>query len=369
MTRPDRVLLLIKGLGRGGAEYLLTNMLRYADRSTFSYEVAYLLPWKNESVADLDTMGIPAYCLDGARGVGWVARLRGLVRSRNIRLVHAHSPYAAIGARLGLPRSIPFVYTEHNLWQRYRPETRWGNTLTFPRNDYVIAVSEQVRASIHYPSALRALRAPPVQTLYHGVDHAALSTQDCPDGLRASLGLTDANPVVGTVANLKAHKGHRYLLSAAVLIRRSCPDVRFVLVGRGPLEDELRQQARRMGLDGTVIFTGFREDAARIASIFDVFVLPSEHEGLPIALVEAMALGRPVVVTDAGGNAEVVRNERDGLVVPTKSPKAIAEAVVSLLRDDGLRSRMADAATQRSMAFDIAHVVPKVERIYERLVR
>jgi glycosyltransferase involved in cell wall biosynthesis len=366
--QPRRVLLLIKGLGRGGAEHLLTSTIRHSDRSRFSYDVAYLLPWKDEIVADLQELGVVVHCLDGARGIGWVGRLRNLVRTRSVDLVHVHSPYAAIGARVGLPRTMPFVYTEHNLWQRYRAATHFGNALTFPRNDHVIAVSEQVRRSISYPWALRRLRMPPVETVYHGVDHPGLAELGSPNGLRSSLGLPEDAPIVGTVANLKAHKGHRHLLRAAVRIRRSCPDVRFVLVGRGPLEGELRRQARELGLDGGVVFTGYRDDAARLASSFDVFVLPSEYEGLPIALVEAMALGRPVVVTAVGGNPEVVRDQQDGLVVPARSPEALADAVLTLLRDDALRLRLGDAARARSAEFDIARTVPQVERIYEGLL-
>lgn len=363
-----RVLLVIKGLGRGGAEHLLANAIRYSDRSRFCYEVAYLLPWKDEIVVELEQLGAVVHCLNGARGIGWIRRLRGLVRTRGMDLVHVHSPYAAIGARVGLPRSVPFVYTEHNTWQRYRAATQWGNVLSFARNDYVIAVSERVRASISYPRALRHLRMPPIETIYHGVDHTGLGRLGSANGVKASLGVPEDAPIVGTVANLKAHKGHRHLLRAAARIRRSHPDVRFVLVGRGPLEGELRRQAQGLGLDGTVIFTGYRGDAALLASSFDVFVLPSEHEGLPIALVEAMALGRPVVVTAVGGNPEVVRDGQDGLVVPAGSPEALGDAVLALLEDRTFRERMGTAARRRSAEFDIARAVPRIEWIYEGLL-
>ena len=114
------------------------------------------------------------------------------------------------------------------------------------------------------------------------------------------------------------------MLRAAAIVRRSHPDVQFVFVGSAPLEEKLRHQASRLGLDGTVLFLGFRDDAQRVAASFDVFALSSEYEGLSIALIEAFALGRPAVVPDVGGLGEVVRNEQEGLVVAPADETALA---------------------------------------------
>src|SRR5262245_42664348 len=111
------ILLLVKGLGRGGTEQLLTSTVRHADRDRFRFEVAYLLPWKDALVEELREEGAVVTCLDGGRGVGWVARLREL--AERVDLIHAHSPFPAIAARTVLPRRLPFVYTEHNQWPRY----------------------------------------------------------------------------------------------------------------------------------------------------------------------------------------------------------------------------------------------------------
>jgi glycosyltransferase involved in cell wall biosynthesis len=101
---------------------------------------------------------------------------------------------------------------------------------------------------------------------------------------------------------------------------------------------------------------------------FDVFAMSSLHEGLSIALIEAMALGRPVVVTDVGGQAEVVQHGTQGLVVPPDEPASIARSIVALLRDDGLRSRMGDAGRTRAMAFDIRRSVARTQEVYEELL-
>jgi glycosyltransferase involved in cell wall biosynthesis len=366
-----RVLLLIKGLGRGGAEQLLVSAARYLDVSRFDYEVAYLLPWKDALVGDLEQAGLRVRCLDGARGAGWVRRLRSLVREAGVHVVHVHSPYAAIGARLGLPRrgGPRLVYTEHNLWDRYHPATHWANLLTFQRNDHVLAVSNQVRKSIRYPKGLRFLRMPPVETRYYGIDPAAVARWGKADGVRSELGIPHNASVVGTVANFKVGKGHMDLLEAADRVRREVPDAHFVLVGQGPLEPEIRSRAHELGLDETVTFTGYREDATRIMGIFDVLAIPSRYDGLSISLLEAMSLGKPPVLTRAGGNPEAVADGEHGVVVPTADSAALADGIVALLQNATLRERLGRAAMRRAQDFDIRAAVRRSEEVYEGLLR
>lgn len=361
------ILHVIKGLGRGGAEQLLVSAAPYLDKSRFEHHVAYLIPHKNLLVPDLTDAGVSVHCLGGGRGA-WVGSLRRLVRSRGIELVHCHSPYMAIGSRLGLGGRVRHVHTEHNVWDSYHPATRWGNMLTFPRNHHVFAVSEHVRTSIRYPKAVRFLPMPPVETLYHGVDPNALAQWGSSDGVRDELGLPADAPLFGTVANFRPQKGHRDLVRAATYVRQAVPDARLLLVGQGPAEEEVRRDVRELGLEGTVLFLGQRTDAPRVAGSLDVFVLPSLFEGLAIALIEAMALGRASVVTGVGGLGEVIRNGENGLVVPPADPKALAHAIVTLLEDEGLRRRLGEQARRRAADFDIRKAVGRMQQVYEELL-
>jgi glycosyltransferase involved in cell wall biosynthesis len=361
------VLLLIKGLGRGGAEQLVLSAVRHGDRTRVRYGVAYLLPWKDALVPEAESAGAWTRCLEGGRGPAWIGRLRALVRDEGIDVIHVHSPYPAIGARLGLPRRIPLVYTEHNVWQRYHRATYWGNVLTYPRNDHVFAVSDEVRRSVRYPRGLRFRRMPEVETLHHGAEPAILEDAPSPAGVREELGIPPAAPLVGTVANLKHHKGLQHLLRAVNEVRKAVPDVRFVIVGQGPAEGGVRALASELGLDGTVTFTGFREDALRIAAAFDLFVLSSLYEGLSIALVEAMALSRPVVVTRVGGLPEVVEDGRQGILVEPADPQALAAGIVTLLGDPDRREEMGRAGRRRAADLDVRKAIRRAERVYEEL--
>jgi glycosyltransferase involved in cell wall biosynthesis len=364
------VLVLIKGLGRGGAEQLLVSAAPHLDRSRFRYEVAYVLPAKDTLVSELQRHGIAVSCLGGGRGMSWVPRLRALARERRVELVHAHLPYTAIGARVALtgPGRPRLVYTEHNVWQSYQRPTYWANLLSFGRTDHVFTVSHEVRASIRYPRGLGWLPLPPVETLYHGLDPAALERPQRADGVREEFGIPADAPLVGTVANFRHEKGHEFLLRAAELVRQDVPEVRFLLVGQGPLEGQVRREAERLGLGDTVIFTGFREDVPRLTAAIDLFVLSSLHEGLSIALMEAMALGKPPVVTRVGGLPELVRDEEEGLLVPPADPAALAAGIGKLLQDAALRDRLGRTARRRAAQFDIRAAVRRMEEVYAELL-
>jgi glycosyltransferase involved in cell wall biosynthesis len=362
--RVHDVLLLIKGLGRGGAEQLLVSAAPHLDRSRFRYHVAYLLPWKDALVPALRGHGLEVHCL--GTGPAWIGRLRSLVRRRGIRLVHAHSPYPAAVARVALP-GVRHVYTEHNVWARYHPVTYVANRMTYRRNSHVFAVSEEVRGSIRMPPGARPPRTP-VETLHPGLDPSAAGSWERPDGVRDELGISPAAPLAGTVGSLTPKKSHETLLRAARVARQRLPGLRVAVVGQGPLAGVLRRTAAELAIDDAVAFVGYREDAARVASAFDVFVLSSRHEGLPVALLEAMAAGRPVVATRVGGVPEVVRHGGEGILVPPGDPDALAAAMVTVLADANLRARLGEAARRRAADFDIRRTVRRHEEVYARLL-
>jgi glycosyltransferase involved in cell wall biosynthesis len=363
-----RVLVVIKGLARGGAEQLLVSLAAHLD-PRFECDVAYIIPDADALVPDLRAEGWTVHYIGPDRGVRWVGRLRRLVKSGGYDIVHVHSPFMAAFARVALPRAIPLLYTEHNSWSAYRRGTYWANLVTYALNDSVVTVSDAVAATLRYPRALRFLRMPPVRTLYQGID---LSTLDL--GLaarregRTLLGLGDDVPIVGTVANFRPEKGHRYLLEVAAAVRERVPGVRVILVGAGPLEAEITEEAARMGLTDTVVFAGYRPDAARMVAGFDVFLLTSLYEGLPIALLEALALGCPVVATRVGGIPEVVTEGREGFLAAARDTAALAAAVSKLLTDGEMRAGAAAAARRRAQDFDIRVTARELEAHYDALL-
>lgn len=368
--RPIRVLCLIKGLGRGGAELLLQAQVRERDKERFEYQVAYLSPHKHALVAGFEAEDVAATCL-GARSSGdvtWLPRLRRLILDGGIDVVHAHSPVAAAGARVALRtisarRRPRMVTTDHNVWQTHVRLTRWADSSTAHLDDAHLAVSSAVCASL--PARLQAR----TEVIRHGIDVAAVAAHRAyRASVRRELGI-EGQLVVGTVANLRLTKGWPDLLAAA---RRVLDDVDgscFVAVGQGPMEDEVGRLHRRLGLGDRFRLLGYRADAVRVMAGCDVFCLASHQEGLPVVLMEAMALGLPIVATDVGGVGELVADGVHGRLVAPHRPDLLAAALIELLTDETRRASAAAAVRSTSSALSADRSIRRVESIYEALVR
>jgi glycosyltransferase involved in cell wall biosynthesis len=370
MSERLRVLHLIKGLGAGGAERLLVSAAQVRDRDAFEYAVAYLLPWKTAFVPDLEDLGVPTTCLAvrHEQDLRWLVRLRRLLDRERYDVVHVHSPYVAGMTRL-VTRSMPkrarprIVSTEHNIWPSHSRLSRALNTATFPIGDAWLAVSDEVRGSMSARVRGR------VEVVVHGIvlgdiEHALTQRE----AVRSELGLRDDEVAVATVANFRAQKAYPDLFTAARLLADRNVPARFVVVGQGPLETEMRTLHETLDLARSVDILGYRQDAIRVLAGSDIFVLASHYEGYPVAVMEALAVGLPIVATAVGGIPEAVREGVEGLLVPPREPQLLADAIETLVRDPSRRRAMGKAAAERGRRYDIAEAVRRTEQIYRDVV-
>ena len=363
-----RVLWLAKGLGPGGMERLLLSHAHFGDHTTFTYEAAYLRPDKQHLVPELAAGGVTAHCLYATSpyDVRWAMRLRRMLRMHQIDVLHVHSPIVAAIARLVSRTLSPrpkVIYTEHNVWPSYNAPTRWANRLTFRLDDVHVAVSEEVRASV--PPRLQNT----VETVIHGIDVQAVRAHSSDrSSVRRELGVDDNTVLIGIVANFREEKAYPDLLAAARLVIDQCPCVQFISVGQGPLEAEIRLEHDRLGLGHRFRFMGYRNDAQRVMAALDVFTLSSRFEGLPVTLMEARALGLPVVVTNVGGLPAYVSDGVDGLLVPPGQPRRLAEALTRIAMDLPLRMAMASASAAIAETFDARIATARLEELYLQAV-
>lgn len=376
LSKPG-ILILIKGLGLGGAERLLVDALPYLNRERFRYEFAYVLPWKDFLVPIFQNAGYKVHKLAGRNPlepqVIW--RLSTLVQKRNIRLIHAHLPLTGVLARvIGRFSRVPVVYTEHNLWERYHPLTRNLNAWTFRWNRKVFAVSTAVKSSIlqHFENVHDSEW---IEVLSNGVPvETLLEERSRAKELRKQLGL-DEHILVGNVCVFRRQKRLDLWVNIAKEIVRlwGKNNLRFVLVGDGPERPLVKKLIRNSGLDSRFILPGFQENGRTWIAMMDVFFLTSEYEGLPMAVLESMAMGVPVIAPAVGGIPEVVRHGESGFIFSFESfsenPQSVAQEVVRLLSDERLRQSLGMRAREFvQVHHHLCDRVSRVEEVYQEIL-
>jgi glycosyltransferase involved in cell wall biosynthesis len=229
-----------------------------------------------------------------------------------------------------------------------------------------VAVSEAQRLSL-----IEHLGVAPehIMTITNGVRRATPLDGADIAAARAELGFRPDHLVIGCIAVLGEQKGITYLLDSAKKLCESLPHARFLIIGGGPLEQALREKAVSLGLADRVVFTGWKQNAARLLPIFDAFVMSSLWEAMPLALLEAMAARRRIIVTDVGDNRAIVDNGRCAVVIPPGDAPAITEAVLRIVGNPLESAAMADRARQRfDERFTTRHMVGAHEQLYERIV-
>ena len=297
-------------------------------------------------------------------GAAW--RLSRVVKQYNPDVIQAHDPHAVAMAATALAISSPSPRPKLLATRRVdfhiarNSFSRWK----YGQVDRFIAITNAIVDMLVGDGIPRGK----IALVHEGVDVERIVSLP-PADVHAECYLPVHAPVVGNVAALVPHKGQAYLIEAAAIVVRQVPDVRFVILGDGELRDELEREIKRKHLERHVFLAGFRANALELIKSFDVFAMSSVTEGLCTSLVDAMAASKPTVATTAGGIPEVVVDGETGFLVPPRDPQAMAERLVRLLKDPGLRLRMGEAGLARARArFTVERMVEGTNAVYEREV-
>ncbi|HEY6270835.1 MAG TPA: glycosyltransferase [Terriglobales bacterium] len=347
--KPSRVSILYfdNARIRAGVEEHILVLLRGLDRKCFRLLLACTpeLAEKMRTDVPRDVEIIPLR-LEGARDLTGAWRLARLVRERRPDVLHTHLFQASrLASPLAWLCGVPLVVETPHLREEWRKGWLQGSfvidRLAGRFVDYYIAVSE---ANAHYLKNEKGLPARKIVTIQNGGDLARFDPARVPPaGMKRNLGFSEDDPVVVVLARLEPQKGHDVLLQAWPAVMRKFPSVRLVCVGEGASRAELEALAGSLGLEGSVRFVGYQSNPADWLALAHFTVLPSRFEGLPIAAIESLAMGKSMVATDVDGTGEVVINGKTGVTVPPGQPGRLAEAVCLLLADPDLRQRLGEA--------------------------
>ena len=372
-SQPKKVKVLhtIYSLDMGGAERVVANYLRHHNRDAFQMS-ACALAREGVIAKDLQQEGYPIYILEKKPRFDrdLLRKLVQVIRSEKPDIIHTHNPSAnhwSIMASMfsGRPRVIK---TEHNIFFSGRVMRGYSfvNMILNRFNPRIICVSEEVRNSHLQKDPLSGDK---YLTIYNGIPPLPPPLTEYSE-LRQSLGIDPSHTVVGTIGSLDEQKGHVFFLEMAKQILQGFPHTAFVIVGTGHLRSSLEEKARELGIARQVIFTGLRADALDILRTFDVFVLSSLWEGLPITILEAMAAGKPVAATDVGGNREAMAEGETGFLVPPKDPEALSNAVMNILQDQDLQEKMGKKGLLRfEQKFSVQHMIRATESLYLEVLK
>jgi L-malate glycosyltransferase len=288
--------------------------------------------------------------------------LSRLLKQLRPEVVHAHDSHAAAMAAtaisiIGRPSPALVASRRSEFRVAMNSFSRWK----YAQVGRFIATCESIADRLTADGIPRAK----IAVVHDGVDVERIAGLE-PANVHAAFYLPTQAPIVGNVAALAAHKGQQDLIEAAALIVRDVPDARFVIVGDGELREQLARQIKDKRLERHIFLAGFRPDVLELTRGFDVFAATPIHEGMCLPLVDAMAAGKPAVGTRAGGIPEVLLDGVTGFLVEPRDRTAIAERLVTLLKDEDLRRRMGDAARARAgKLFTIDTMVAGTQAVYE----
>lgn len=375
MKQKIKILFIITSSGIGGAEKMLYYTATGLNYNKYDVSVCSLKK-KGEIAAYLEKQGIEVYCLHMGgreRFLGWLSSIIALIRLFpyliRIRptIIHSFLFRANILARIaGYLTGVPIVISSVRVMGGEKKYFHYVEMITSFMVDHYVAVSESVLRHIIDKSRISNEK---ISVIYNGVN---IKSQDDlhEQNVKAPLTIENEDRILMTVGRLHEQKGHCYLIQAVSKVRKEFPKVKLLVAGEGEEENNLKKLVKSLDLTNEVIFAGLSSDIEGILPMAELFILPSLWEGLPNALLEAMAAGKPVVATNVGGIPEIVVHGETGILIPPRDPDALAIAIIDLLQNRLKAKDMGEAGRIRAgKRFSIYKMIEKTENLYQEFLK
>ncbi|MEM3434375.1 MAG: glycosyltransferase [Candidatus Methanomethyliaceae archaeon] len=365
----DKVLLIVPTLGPGGAERMVVELANALPQYDIKTVVCYL-DGQGNLEHEVNSKNSYVRCLHLPHKA-WPAlwRLKKIIKEEQPTLIHAHMPRAAFWASFCLTNKIPLIYTEHNLQKVY---PKWGNLLFrsfVPRTTYVIAVSPPAADDFAKKWKYRKNN---MSVIFPGIPFRSLVIKNSIEEIRNHYKIGN-NRLICAVGAVRPSKAYHNLIYAIDMLASREAKIRTLIVGSTDVVPHetfrIKQEIMGRGLQKVIALTGYVKSSFEFITAADVFVNCSVEEGLPRAILEAMAAGKPVVATDVGGCAEAVVHGETGLIVPPENPAALAEAIQYILEHPDEAQRMGEAGRQRvEKHFTLEAMVRKHVEVYKKVI-
>ncbi len=366
------ILFVLSALNNGGAEMLVIRLCKYLDKTRFNVSICSLS--SQGALQDLiSNYKIPLFILEKKEGRDFsiVKKLKDIIIENEIDIVHTHNQgpliYSVLASLLGKRHKL--VHTEHiNMMQEYSYSRKncYYNKFLYRFLDGFVSIANHLTECVleQFPRLTKK-----TVTIRNCVDMSRFDVAASGENLREKLGLAEDSVLLGNISALRRQKDHGTMLRAMVQVARHDKTSYLVIAGDGECAGELKTQAEELGLNGRVFFLGYRADIENLLCQFSLFLLTSLYEGLPLCLLEAMAMRCPVVATDVTGTNELVRDGETGILVPAGDDKRLAEAILLLVNNPEIRGKfVSQAAAILKSDFNFTAMIRHYEDYYASMI-
>ena len=367
-----KILHLVEDLKVGGLERVLESIVLSLDKSKYDVHV-WCLVEGGDIAEELKEKGMPVRII-GKRSYfnfGNVLLLAYLFRRENFHIIHTHGYFASTFGRLAaILAGVPVMITHvHSTYYEYGKRNLMIERFLSFFTDNIICVSKAVQRFVVEREGIRESRT---SVIYNGISLPwnGLPSKDR-KAQRASEGVSSQDVVIIEVASLTANKGHHILLNACQQVYKKNPAIRLIIVGDGPLQSTIQEEAKQLGMESAVIFTGQRKNVYELLAMSDIFVLPSLiREGLSIAMIEAMAMSLPVIGSNVGGIPELIEDRVSGFLVQPGDIDQLASIIDSLATEQDLREGMGKQGRRVfEERFTLTRMIKQIEVLYDHLLK
>ncbi len=368
-----KILHVISDSNIGGAGRYLLTYLSECDRSAF--DVMVVIPTDSKLEEPIKELGFKTITCEGLAEQSFsktgLKALIKIIKTEKPHMVHSHAVLSARIAAKVVSKKIKVVYTRHSVFPPKENLTKGvgrfvNSILNKKAADGIIAVAGAAKENL----TDTGVEDSKIRIIYNGVKNVAVLSDEEKAEVKNQLGLRSSAAIVAIVARLTEVKGQRYFIEAAKIIKEKGLDVQFVIAGTGESEAELKEQVKNEQLEDTVIFTGFLTNVTGLMNLLDIQANASfGTEAASLSLLEGMCLGKPAVVSNYGGNPELIKDGENGFVVPIKDPQAIAEKIELLLGDKVLYNSISANAKQTfAERFTARAMVEQMEQYYKEIL-